>query len=66
MPLFQETSDIHAHHTRGDNLIDVLKMPQLQWEFQDLKMEVVCHIKRKFIRIFPCIGLLVGTSHLGS
>ena len=42
-----------------------------QWEFQDLKIEVLYHIRPYFVGIFPYIGLtqalyMVGTSNLGS
>ena len=31
-----------------------------QWECQDTKMEVLCHIRRYFAGIFPYIGLIYG------
>ena len=47
------------------------KMFHSQWEFQDPKMEVLCHIRPYFGGISPYIGLtkalhMVGTSNLGS
>ena len=31
--------------------------PIIQWEFQDSKMEVLCHIRPNFVGIFSYIGL---------
>ena len=31
-----------------------------QWEFQDPKMEVLCHIRLYIVVIFPYIGLKIG------
>ena len=33
------------------------KMSDIQWEFQDPKMEVLYHIRPYFVGIFPYIGL---------
>ena len=30
----------------------------VQWEFQDPKMEVLCHIRPYFAGIFPYVGLI--------
>ena len=39
--------------------IHVIMIPQpIQWEFQDPKMEVLYHIRPKFVGIFPYIGLI--------
>ena len=35
-------------------------IPISQWEFQDPKMEVLCHIRPYFVGIFPYIGLIYG------
>ena len=34
--------------------------PQIQWEIQDPKMEVLYHIRPYFVGIFPYIGLIYG------
>jgi hypothetical protein len=35
-------------------------IPSYQWEFQDPKIEVLCHIRPYFAGIFPYIGLIYG------